>query len=80
MKFGDVLENGWAGEKNPYRKVIFLKKTAKTIFCRGFDGGSVEFYNDKDNRLVVVGSIIDTGEMNRYKKEMKDRAKTTETK
>ncbi|WP_042402995.1 hypothetical protein [Geomicrobium sp. JCM 19037] len=71
FKFGDVLENGWTGEDNPGRKAIFLRKTKKFIHVMHFDGTLSEFYNDKDHRLVKIGSIIDQNKLDHLKNEMK---------
>lgn len=70
FKFGDVLENGWASKENPYSKCIFLRKTSKFIHVMEFDGKLGNFYNDKENKLVRIGSIINDSEMARYKEEL----------
>ncbi|HLR58892.1 MAG TPA: hypothetical protein VK094_00240 [Pseudogracilibacillus sp.] len=72
FKFGDILENGYTSEINPYRKSIFLRKTNKFIYVRGFDGTLSEFYNDGKHKLVKVGSVIDTDKMKVYTDEMKN--------
>lgn len=75
FKFGDVLENGWSSKENPYHQCIFLRKSNRCIYVMDFDGKLSEFYNDKDNRLVKVGSVIDKNEMDNYKKDFKLKVK-----
>ena len=71
FKFGDVIANGYMSEDNPYYKSIFLRKTKKFIHVMELDGRLSEYYNDKNNKLVKVGSVINESEMARFKEEMR---------
>lgn len=59
FQFGDIIENGWAGQKNPWRKSIFIRHKTKTIEVTDGKGRVEEIFHDKDNRNVKVGSIFD---------------------
>lgn len=71
FKFGDVLQNGWTSEDNPYYESIFLRKTKQYIHVMEFDGTLGEYFNDNKHRLVKVGSIINDDEMNRFIEDMR---------
>ena len=51
MKFGDIVINDWAGEKNPKKVLMFLSKNNKIIQCISRTGKIVWFTDDKDLRL-----------------------------
>lgn len=70
FKFGDVLANGYQGEDNPYYKSIFLRRTKHRIHVMEFDGRLSDFYSN-DHKLTKVGSILNSDEMDFYKKEMR---------
>lgn len=60
MKLGDILENKSAGEKNPNKRIIFLREDSHSIHCLGHDGVPIRFYrNDqiRDKFLTVIGSL-----------------------
>ena len=64
MKLGDILENESAGEKNPNKRIIFLREDSHNIHCLGSDGVVIRFYrNDqfKHKFLSVIGSVDLTG-------------------
>lgn len=66
FKFGDIIENGWAGERNPHRIAMFIKHKKDTILMTsGADGkGEVwEQYHDKENRNKKIGSIFENPEL-----------------
>lgn len=60
MKYGDIIENHYAGENNPDRKVIFLRKDCYYIHFLRSDGTTGKFYTSdlkKDQFLKIVGHI-----------------------
>ena len=60
MRRGDVLRNDWAGEENPYKYTMYIRKGKHcghtTIDCLSYDGKIVR-HGEQDNRLVVVGHL-----------------------
>lgn len=57
MKFGDLVINEWAGDANPHKILMFVRKTPRRIYCVARDGDSVEFFNDKNLKLTQVGNL-----------------------
>lgn len=57
MKFGDIVENGWASEDNPRRKGVFVRTKEKGYEMTNMKG---DFWlSAKDNqKLSVIGSIF----------------------
>lgn len=70
FKFGDIIENGWAGDTNPIKRTIFIKfKTRRgrmnggKFFCSMEIGGrSCEHFFD-DHRMRVIGTIFQCGDI-----------------
>lgn len=60
LKPGDILRNDWAGENNPQKYTMYLKRgkvgNQKTIDCIAADGRMVH-HCESDNRLVIVGHM-----------------------
>jgi hypothetical protein len=69
MKKGDVIENRYAGEGNPHKYGIFLRKsylktgkfsTSPTIVLLHYDGTESQYYyKDKDEPFFVIVGHID---------------------
>lgn len=57
MKLGDILINGWAGDSNPQKVLIFIRSTRKYVICLSLQGHEVVFYNDDKLRLTKAGSL-----------------------
>jgi hypothetical protein len=55
MKFGDIVVNEWAGDRNPHKVLMFVRKTKRVVYCLTRDGSAVEFCNDSQLRLSKVG-------------------------
>jgi hypothetical protein len=57
---GDILRNDWAGEENPHKYTMYIKRgkvgNQKTFDCVGFDG-RIAHHGEDNNRLVVVGHL-----------------------
>jgi len=57
---GDILRNDWAGEGNPQKYTMYLRRgkvgNQRTIDCVAYDG-RIAPHCETDNRLVVVGHI-----------------------
>ncbi len=57
FRFGDIIDNGWAGERNPIKVGIFVRHKKETIELTDGKGEFWEVYHDKDHRNVRIGSI-----------------------
>lgn len=62
FKFGDIIENGWAGPRNPHRVAMFIKHKKNTILMTA-KGEVWEQFHDKDNRNKRIGSIFENPEL-----------------
>jgi len=58
LKFGDIVENGWASPDNPNRKGVFIRSRKRTIELTNMKGRFWELYNDKDSKTTKVGTIF----------------------
>lgn len=57
LKFGDIIENGWASEDNPARIGIFVKKVSKGYECT--NGKGKFWVVSKDNaRITILGNAL----------------------
>ena len=63
FQFGDIIENGWAGEKNPTRISIFVGHKKNTIEVTDGKGDFWEIYHNKENRNTRIGSIYENREL-----------------
>lgn len=63
FKFGDIIENGWAGSNNPMRKAIFVRHKKGTIQVTDGKGEFWEIYHDSNNRNTKIGSIFENPEL-----------------
>jgi hypothetical protein len=67
FKFGDIIENGWAGEGNPRKRGIYLRSFHRSgrmnpghhVELQHEDGKRSEFLIADDDKLVKVGTIFD---------------------
>lgn len=61
---GDIVKNNYAGESNPLRYLVYLRKgtirqgrySHKSFDCLGYDGKIVQFFRD-DAQLEKVGHM-----------------------
>lgn len=58
FKFGDIIENGWAGENNPTKIGIFIRHKKRTIEMTNGKGKFWEVYHDSDNKNKKIGTIF----------------------
>lgn len=63
FKFGDIIENGWAGEGNPIKVGIFVRHKKKTIELTDGKGKFWEVYHQKDNHNKKIGNIFENGDL-----------------
>lgn len=59
FKFGDIIENGWAGYENPTRIGIFVRYRHRTIELTDGKGKFWEVYHLSDNKNKKIGTIYD---------------------
>ena len=59
FKFGDIIENGWAGEGNPTKIGIFIRHKKRTIEMTNGKGKFWEVYHDSDNKNKKIGTIFE---------------------
>ena len=59
LKFGDIVTNGWAGDDNPNRRGVFVKRKRDTIVLTNMKGKFWEPYNDDQAKLKKIGTIFD---------------------
>lgn len=58
LKFGDIVINHWAGEKNPHRKGIVVRIDPKSIYCTDGNGDFWNVVNDKGSKTEKIGTIL----------------------
>lgn len=63
FRFGDIIENGWASEGNPYRIGIFVRHKNKTIELTDGKGKFWEVIHDKEHRNIRLGSLCENPEL-----------------
>lgn len=79
FKFGDIIENGWAGEGNPRKRGVYLRSFHRSgrmnpghhVELQHEDGKRSEFLIADDDKLTKVGTIFDplTSELERLREE-----------
>jgi hypothetical protein len=62
FKFGDIIINHYAGEKNPHRKGIFIrycrKQRSNAIELTDMKGEFWYLFRDKDSKNEIIGNIL----------------------
>lgn len=53
MQFGDIISNGWAGDRNPLKLTMYMRTTGTFIEGLCLRGEVVKHYK-KDHRCQVV--------------------------
>ena len=79
MKFGDIVINDWAGDRNPHKVLMVVKVTNRRVRCLATDGDAAEFTNDEDLRLRHVATL-DMTEWNGLAKAFMDRGNAARVK
>lgn len=59
LKFGDIVNNGWASDTNPTKICMVLHQTARIIYCCSTNGESFHFSKDSTLKLAKIGSIFE---------------------
>lgn len=60
LKFGDIIENGWASERNPIRFGIVIKVKDKTIHLTNGEGKFWDLCFDKESKIEIVGNALNS--------------------
>lgn len=58
LKFGDIVENGWASERNPLRFGIVVKIKEGSIALTNGEGKYWDLAFDRETKLQIVGSAL----------------------
>lgn len=56
LRFGDIICNGWAGNRNPHKIVMFIKATKRYFNFVALDGEQGQTYRD-DHKITKVGEV-----------------------
>lgn len=58
LKFGDIIENGWASEKNPSKFGIVVKARGHSINCTDGLGRFWDLVFDAETKIKIHGSVL----------------------
>lgn len=58
LKFGDVIENGWAGENNPNKFGIVVKARGHSINCTDGKGRFWDLVFDFSTKIKIHGNCL----------------------
>lgn len=58
IKFGDIIENGWAYEDNPRRISIVVKPRAFSIHCTDGKGEFWDLLFDPTSKIKIHGNTL----------------------
>jgi len=56
LHFGDIIRNGWAGNRNPHKITMFIKATKRFFNWVALDGEHGQTYR-RDHRVEKVGEM-----------------------
>lgn len=58
LKFGDIIENGWASERNPSKFGIVVKARGHTINCTDGSGLFWDLVFDPGTKIKLHGNTL----------------------
>jgi hypothetical protein len=58
LKFGDIIENGWASEKNPNKFGIVVKARGHSINCTDGEGRFWDLVFDAGTKIKILGNTL----------------------
>ncbi len=58
VKFGDIVENHYASERNPHRIGVFIRRIGSNLQLTNMEGDFWDLYNDSESKTVIIGSIL----------------------
>jgi len=69
--FGDIIHNHWAGEGNPHKYGVFVRRISKAILLTDMRGDFWQLADDSESKSEVVGNILDGTKVDFYKELFK---------
>ena len=54
MRFGDIIRNDWAGNRNPLKLTMFIRNSGQYLITAALDGREVKHYKKADRRSIVL--------------------------
>lgn len=58
LKFGDIIENGWASERNPGKFGIVIKARGHSINCTDGSGLFWDLVFDAGTKIKIHGNVL----------------------
>lgn len=58
LKFGDIIENGWASERNPSKFGIVVKARGHSINCTDGAGKFWDLVFDTETKIKLHGNVL----------------------
>lgn len=58
LKFGDIIENGWASESNPNKFGILVKARGHSINCTDGAGRFWDLVFDAGTKIKIHGNVL----------------------
>lgn len=58
LKFGDIIENGWASERNPHKFGIVVKARGHSINCTDGAGSFWDLCFDWATKIKIHGNTL----------------------
>jgi len=58
LKFGDIIENGWASERNPSKFGIVVKARGHSINCTDGNGQFWDLVFDYGTKIKIRGNVL----------------------
>lgn len=58
LKFGDIIENGWASERNPSKFGIVIKARGHSINCTDGSGLFWDLVFDAGTKIKIHGNVL----------------------
>lgn len=58
LKFGDIIENGWASENNPRRLGVVVKPRCASINCTDGNGDFWDLVFDSHSKIKTHGNTV----------------------
>lgn len=72
LKFGDIIENGWASERNPSKFGIVVKARGHSINCTNGEGLFWDLVFDFGTKIKVHGNVLND-EFEKIKQSINER-------
>jgi hypothetical protein len=77
LKFGDIIENGWASENNPNKFGIVVKARGHSINCTDGAGSFLDLCFDFTTKIKIHGNVLNDNYELIIKKYEQARSKKT---